>query len=134
MGSAHQTLFCMQNIMDDCWVKQVKGEELVQEMSVCLQSLECRFEMFILDEWAPFQSTILQGLISVAFAGQACLQSHAAYQPPPSSLAARLNVVYTKLEGLRVSLDSPVSSGGTSSSVPSLISVSSSSSVSSSPL
>jgi hypothetical protein len=90
--------------------------------------------MFILDEWAPFQSTILQALTSVAFAGQACLRSHAAYQPPPSSLATRLDVICAELEGLRVSLDSPVSSGGASSSVPSLVSISSSSSLSSSPL
>jgi hypothetical protein len=40
MGSAHQTLFCMQNVMDDRQVEQVKGEELMQEMSVHLQSLE----------------------------------------------------------------------------------------------
>jgi hypothetical protein len=73
MGSVHQTLFCMQNIMDDCWVEQVKEQEMMKEMSACLQSLEKHFEVFILDEWAPFQSTILQSLTTVTFAEQACL-------------------------------------------------------------
>jgi hypothetical protein len=134
MGSTHHTMFGMQNILDDHRIEQVKEQEVVKVMSVHLQSLECHFEMFILDEWAPFQSTILQALTSVDFAGQACLRSHATYQPPPSSLATRLNVVCTELKGLRVSLNSPVSSGGTSPSIPSLISMSSSSSQSSSPL
>jgi hypothetical protein len=133
MGSAHCTLFGLQNVMDDCQVEQVKMENVVKEMSVCLQQLEKCFEMFILAEWAFFQLTILQSLSTVTFAGQACLQSHMAYQPPPSSLAARLNVVCTELQGLRVSLDSPESSRGPPSSIPSLISVSSSSSQSSSP-
>jgi hypothetical protein len=133
VGSAHQNLFCMQNVMDG-HREQVKEREIVQEMSVCLQSLEHRFKMFILDEWAPFQSTIIQSLTTVSFVGQACLRLHAAYQPPPSSITARLDVVCAKLEGLRVSLDSPQSSGGPSSSVPSLVSISSSSSQSSSPL
>ena len=123
----------MQNVMDDRWVEQNRDQELMQEMLVRLQSLEIRFKAFILDEWAPFQSTILQALTSVTFAGQACLRSHAAYRPPPSSLAARLNVVCAKLKGLRVGLDSPQSSRGPPSSVPSLVSVSSSSSQSSSP-
>jgi hypothetical protein len=134
MGSAHQNLFCMQNVMDDCRVEQVKMEDMMKEMSVRLQQLEKHFEMFILDEWAFFQPTILQSLSTVAFAGQACLRLHAAYQPPPSSLTARLDGVCAELQGLRVSLDSPESSGGPPSSVPSLISVSSSSSQSSSPL
>jgi hypothetical protein len=131
MGSAHQNLFCMQNVMDDCWVEQVKLEATVKEMSVCLYQLEKWFEMFILDEWAPFQPIILQSLATVAHAGQACLRSHAAYRPPPSSLAARLNVICTELQGLRVGLDSPQSSGGPPSSVPSPVSISSSSSQSS---
>jgi hypothetical protein len=131
MGSAHRTLFGMQNVLDDCQVEQVKMEDMVKEMSVRLHQLEKCFEMFILDEWAPFQPITLHSLTTVAFAGQACLQSHTAYQPPPSALAARLDVVCAKLQGLRVSLDSPQSSGGASSSVPSLVSVSSSSSQSS---
>jgi hypothetical protein len=79
MGSVHQNLFCMQNVMDDCRVEQVKVETMVKEMSVSLHQLEKRFEMFILDEWAPFQPVILQGLSTVTPAGQACLRSHAAY-------------------------------------------------------
>jgi hypothetical protein len=134
MGSAHQNLFCMQNIMDDCRVEQVKMEETVQDMSVRLHQLEKRFEMFILDEWASFQPVILQGLSTVTLAGQACLRSHASYQPPPSSFAAGLDAVYARLQEFRSSLESPQSSGGPPSSVPSLVSVSSSSSQSSSPL
>jgi hypothetical protein len=134
MGSAHQNLFCMQNVMDDCRVEQVMMENMVKEMSVRLQQLEKQFEMFILDEWAFFQPTILQSLSTVAFAGQACLQSHTAYQPPPSSLAARLDVICAELQGLRVSFNPPEPSGGPLSSVPSLVSVSSTSSQSSSPL
>ena len=118
MGSAHCSLFGMQNMMDGHQVEQVKMEDMMKEMSVCLQQLEKCFEMSIPDEWAFFQLTILQSLSTVAFAGQACLQSHAAYQPPPSSLAARLNVVCAKLQGLRVSLDSPESSRGPPSSSP----------------
>jgi hypothetical protein len=106
----------------------------MKEMSVCLSQLEKRFEMFILDEWATFQPVILQSLSTVAFAGRACLRLHAAYWPPSSSLAARLDVVCAELQELRVSPDSPFSSGGPPSSVPSLISTSSSSSQSSSPL
>jgi hypothetical protein len=87
MGSAHQNLFCMQNVMDDRRVEQVKMEDMVNEMSVRLQQLEKCFEKFILDKWALFRPTILQSLSTVAFAGQACLQSHAAYQPPPPSLS-----------------------------------------------
>ena len=60
MGSAHQTLFCMQNIMDDCRVEQVQETNTVKDMSVRLSNLECCFEMFILDEWAPFHSIILE--------------------------------------------------------------------------
>jgi hypothetical protein len=36
MGSAHHTLFGMQNVMDDHRVEQVKEQEVVKEMSVCL--------------------------------------------------------------------------------------------------
>ena len=100
-------------------------------MSVCLDLLEERFKRFILDNWAPFWSIILQALSTVAFAGQACLRSHTSYQPPPSSLATSVDVACANLTGLRVSLDSPVSSGGPPSSVPSLVSISSSSSDSS---
>jgi hypothetical protein len=134
MGSAHQNLFCMQNVMDDRRVEQVKMEDMVKDMSVRLHQLEKCFEMFILDEWATFQPIILQSLSTVAFAGQACLQSHAAYRPPPSALAARFNVVCAELQGLRSGPESPQSSGGPPSSVPSLVSISSSSSQSSSPL
>ena len=73
MSSAHQNLFCMQNVMDDCRVEQVKLETMVKEMSVCLHQLEKQFKMFILDKWAPFQPIILQSLTTVTFAGQACL-------------------------------------------------------------
>jgi hypothetical protein len=38
--SAHQNLFCMQNIMDDCRVEQVKMEDVVKDMSVHLHQLE----------------------------------------------------------------------------------------------
>jgi hypothetical protein len=100
-------------------------------MSVCLHQLEKRFEMFILDEWASFQPLILQSLSTVTLAGQACLQSHTSYRPPPSSLAAGLDAVYAGLQEFRSGLESPQSSGGLSSSVPSLVSVSSSSSQSS---
>ena len=79
VGSAHQNLFCMQNIMDDRRVEQVKMEDRMKEMSVRLHQLEKRFETFIFDEWAPFQPIILHSLTTVAFAGQACLRSHAAY-------------------------------------------------------
>jgi hypothetical protein len=120
--------------MDTRRVEQNNDQAMMREMSVRLHSLEMHFKSFILDEWAPFQTTILQALTSVAFAGQACLRLHAAYRPPPSSLAARLNVVCAELEGLRVSLDSPESSRGPPSSIPSLVSISSSSSQSSSPL
>jgi hypothetical protein len=134
MGSAHQTLFCMQNIMDDRRVEQVAEMNAVRDMSVHPPPSERHFEMFILDDWAPFHSIVLQSLTTVAFAGQACLQSHAAYRPPPSSLATQLNVVCAELQGLRVGLESPSSLGGPPSSVPSLVSVTSSSSQSSSPL
>ena len=98
---------------------------------VRLDLLEERFERFIVDDWAPFQSIILQALSTVTFVGQACLRSHASYQPPSSSLAASVDIACAQLTGLRVSLDSPVSSGGPPSSVPSLVSLSSSSSDSS---
>ena len=103
----------------------------MRSMSVCLDLLE-KFKRFIVDDWAPFQSIILQALTTVAFAGQACLQSHASYQPPPSSLTTSVDIACAELARLRVSLDSPVSSRGLPSSVPSLVSVSSSSSNSSS--
>ena len=51
-GSAHQMLFCMQNVMEDRRVEQVEESNTVKDMSACLSSLECQFEMFILDEWA----------------------------------------------------------------------------------
>ena len=122
LGSVHHTLYGMQNVMDDRRVEQVQGEGLMHAMSVHLNLLEKRFEGFILDEWAPFQSIILQALTTVAFAGQACLQLYASYQPPPSSLATLVDVACAKLADLRVSLVSPVSSGGPLSSVPSLVS------------
>ena len=112
LGSVHHTLYGMQNVMDDHQVEQVHGEDLMHAMSVCLDLLEEKFERFIIDDWAPFQSIILQALSTVAFAGQACLQSHVSYQPPPSSLTTSVNVTCAQLTGLRVSLDSPVSSGG----------------------
>jgi hypothetical protein len=131
MGSAHQNLFCMQNVMDDHRVEQVKMEEMVQDMSVRLHQLEKHYEMFILDKWASFQSIILQSLSTIALAGQACLRSHTSYRLPPSSLAAGLDAVYAGLQEFRSGLESPQSLGGLSSSVPSLVSVSSSSSQSS---
>jgi hypothetical protein len=73
VGSAHWTLFGMQNVMDDHQVEQNQDQALMREMSVQLHSLEMCFESFILDKWAPFQSTILQALTSVAFAWQAGL-------------------------------------------------------------
>ena len=53
------TLYGMQNVMDDCRIEQVYGEDLMWSMSVCLDLLEERFKRFILDDWAPFQSIIL---------------------------------------------------------------------------
>jgi hypothetical protein len=79
VGSAHRTLFGMQNVMDNRRVDQVRETDLVEQMSVRLLSLEEKFEKFILDDWAPFHDVILQSLTTVAFAGQACLRSHAAY-------------------------------------------------------
>jgi hypothetical protein len=134
MGSAHQNLFCMQNVMDDCRVEQVKMEEMVQDMSVCLHQLEKRFKMYILDEWASFQPIVLQSLTTIALAGQACLRSHASYRPPSSSITAGLDAVYSGLQEFRGGLESPQSLGGPPSSIPSLVSISSSSSQSSSPL
>ena len=131
LGSVHHTLYGMQNVMDDCRVEQVHGEDLMRATSVRLDLLEEKFERFIVDDWALFQSIILQALSTVTFVGQACLRSHASYQPPPSSLTASVDIACTELAGLRVSLDSPVSMGGPLSSVPSLISISSSSSNSS---
>ena len=125
VGSVHHTLYGMQNVMDNHRVEQVHGEDFMCAMSVCLDLLEEKFERFITDDWAPFQSIILQALSTVAFVGQTCLQSHASYQPPPSSLAASIDVACAQLTGLRVSLDSPISSGGPPSSVPSLVSISS---------
>ena len=131
LGSVHRTLYDMQNVMDDCQVEQVHGEDFMSAMSVCLDLMEEKFERFIVDDWAPFQFIILQALSTVTFAGQACLRSHASYQPPPSSLTTSIDIACAQLTGLRVSLDSPVSLGGPPSSVPSLISLSSSSSNSS---
>ena len=131
LGSVHHTLYDMQNVMDDHWVEQVHGEDFMCATSVCLDLLEEKFKRFITDDWAPFQSIILQALSTVTFAGQACLQLHTSYQPPPSSLATSVDVTCAQLTGLRISLDSPVSSGGPLSSIPFLISLSSSSSNSS---
>ena len=72
LGSVHHTLYGMQNVMDDRRVEQVHGEDLMHSMSVRLDLLE-KFERFISNDWAPFQSIILQALTTVAFAGQACL-------------------------------------------------------------
>ena len=131
LGSVHHTLYGMQNVMDDCQVEQVHGEDLMRATLVRLDLLEEKFERFIVDDWASFQSIILQALSTVAFAGQACLRSHPSYQPPPSSLASSVDITCAQLTGLRVSLDSPASSGGPPSSIPSLVSLSSSSSNSS---
>ena len=73
LGSVHHTLYGMQNVMDDCQVEQVHGEDFMRAMSVRLDLLEEKFERFIMDDWAPFQSIILQALSTVTFAGQACL-------------------------------------------------------------
>ena len=73
LGSVHHTLYGMQNVMDDCRVEQVHGEDLMRATSVRLDLLEEKFERFITDDWAPFQSIILQALSTVAFAGQACV-------------------------------------------------------------
>ena len=73
LGSVHHTLYGMQNVMDDHRVEQVHGEDFMRATSVCLDLLEEKFERFLMDDWAPFQSIILQALSTVAFAGQACL-------------------------------------------------------------
>ena len=99
LGSVHHTLYGMQNVMDDCWVEQVHGEDFMRAMSVHLDLLE-KFERFITDDWAPFQSIILQALSTVAFAGQAYLRSHTSYQPPPSSLTTSIDSPVFNLQGL----------------------------------
>ena len=73
LGSVHHTLYGMQNMMDDRWVEQVHGEDFMHATSVRLDLLEEKFERFISNDWAPFQSIILQALTTVTFAGQACL-------------------------------------------------------------
>ena len=54
LGSVQHTLYGMQNVMDDCQVEQVHGEDLMRSMSVCLDLLEEKFERFISNDWAPF--------------------------------------------------------------------------------
>jgi hypothetical protein len=86
IGTIHYHLYGMQSNTDNACVDHVKLEDELDALSVQFHSLGVRFELFIINQWTPFQTIILNSLTTTTSMGQACLQSHMAYQPPPPSL------------------------------------------------